>query len=43
MMDIEGQVRWEGVNSLGQAATGKRDAAIRIFPEPAHAGAIPGP
>ncbi len=41
MTDSEGQVRWEGVNSAsGQAAAGKRDAGIRIFPEPAHAGAI---
>ena len=28
---------------LGQAAAGKRNAVIRIFPEPADAGAIPGP
>jgi uncharacterized protein RhaS with RHS repeats len=43
MTDIEGQVRWEGEQRLGQAAAGKRDAGIRIFSEPAHAGAIPGP
>lgn len=41
MTDSEGQVRWEGVNSAqGQTAAGKRDAGIRIFPEPAYAGAI---
>ncbi len=31
-----------GEQRLGQAAAGKRDAGIRIFSEPADAGAIPG-
>ena len=32
-----------GEQRLGQAVAGKRDAVIRIFPEPAYAEAIPGP
>ncbi|HFK6080565.1 TPA: RHS domain-containing protein [Enterobacter cloacae] len=33
IVDIEGQIRWEGVNRLRQAAAGKRDTAIRTFQE----------
>ncbi|HFT8103715.1 RHS domain-containing protein [Enterobacter cloacae] len=33
IVDIEGQIRWEGVNRLRQAAAGKRDTAIRTSQE----------
>ena len=35
--------RYDGEHRLGQAVAGERDAGIRIFSEPADAGAIPGP
>ncbi|EOL9134954.1 hypothetical protein ACM94E_002266 [Enterobacter cloacae] len=42
IVDIEGQVRWEGGEQcLGQAAARERDAGIRIFPEHADAGGTP--
>jgi hypothetical protein len=43
MTDIEGQVRWEGLTAPGASCCGKARRSIRIFSEPAHAGAIPGP
>nr|WP_227009770.1 MULTISPECIES: RHS domain-containing protein [unclassified Enterobacter cloacae complex] len=33
IVDIEGQMRWEGGTGLRQAAAGKRDTAIRTSQE----------
>ncbi|WP_207788763.1 hypothetical protein [Enterobacter hormaechei] len=46
MTDVEGQVRWalgRGEQRLGKLLRESETQGIRIFSEPAYAGAIPEP